>query len=293
MNSLITIIIPCYNQAKYLNDSLNSALSQCYKNFECIIVNDGSRDETDKVARLWSKKDSRFTSITKENGGLSSARNAGLAIAKGDYIQFLDADDIIDKAKLELQISLLKKTSDYSLCYCDYFTCDEYDLNKEIPARYLSPEFITSDPFHELLLNWETKLSIPCHSFLFKASLFNATGIRFNESLPNHEDWECWMNIFALNPQIFYVNKKLATYRIRSKSMCENRDEMKQGYLKAIGIQKNKYKNDKITYGLLCEKENLVKYGFKSKSSLVAQVGGLKVKMTGTINKVGRLFTKV
>lgn len=142
MNSLITIIIPCYNQAKYLNDSLNSALSQCYKNFECIIVNDGSRDETDKVARLWSKKDSRFTSITKENGGLSSARNAGLAIAKGDYIQFLDADDIIDKAKLELQISLLKKTSDYSLCYCDYFTCDEYDLNKEIPARYLSPEFI-------------------------------------------------------------------------------------------------------------------------------------------------------
>ena len=101
MNKLVSIIVPCYNQAQYLPEALQSVLDQTYSDWECIIVNDGSPDDTDIVAKEWLIKDIRFKYIYKENGGLSSARNAGIEIAIGDFIQFLDADDILDFEKFE------------------------------------------------------------------------------------------------------------------------------------------------------------------------------------------------
>ena len=86
MSFLVSIIVPCYNQAQYLPETLQSVLDQTYTNWECIIVNDGSPDATEAVAQEWCEKDHRFIYLKKENGGLSSARNAGLKIAKGDYI---------------------------------------------------------------------------------------------------------------------------------------------------------------------------------------------------------------
>ena len=90
MSYLISVIIPCYNQAHFLDETLNSILTQSYDNWECIIINDGSLDATEKIGLDWSNKDSRFKYVKKENGGLSSARNKGLELAKGDFIQFLD-----------------------------------------------------------------------------------------------------------------------------------------------------------------------------------------------------------
>ena len=95
MNPLISVIVPCYNQAQYLDECLQSVLNQIYTDWECIIVNDGSPDHTEEVAKKWLEKDSRFRYIYKETGGLSSARNAGIKIAKGEWIQFLDCDDFI------------------------------------------------------------------------------------------------------------------------------------------------------------------------------------------------------
>jgi glycosyltransferase involved in cell wall biosynthesis len=91
---LISIIIPCYNQAQYLDETLQSVLEQTYSNWECIIVNDGSPDETEIITK-WAAKILGLN-IYKKNGGLRSARNAGLEIATGDFIQFLDADDYLD-----------------------------------------------------------------------------------------------------------------------------------------------------------------------------------------------------
>src|SRR5665647_2316811 len=82
MDVTISVIIPCYNQAHFLNESVGSVIAQTYTNWECIIVNDGSTDDTEKVALEISQKDNRIQYIKKENGGLSSARNAGLNIAK-------------------------------------------------------------------------------------------------------------------------------------------------------------------------------------------------------------------
>lgn len=102
MNTLISIIVPCYNQAQYMDECLQSVYDQTFINWECIIVNDGSPDYTEMVAKKWVTKDSRFKYLLKENGGLSSARNAGIRIAEGQWILPLDCDDLISSNYLEL-----------------------------------------------------------------------------------------------------------------------------------------------------------------------------------------------
>ncbi len=83
---LVSVIIPCFNQGNFLSESLDSVLTQTYPHWECIIVNDGSPDNTDDIAQLYCNKDKRFRYLQKKNGGLSSARNAGLKVMLGEYV---------------------------------------------------------------------------------------------------------------------------------------------------------------------------------------------------------------
>lgn len=266
----VSVIIPCYNQAQFLPDALISISSQTYPYWECIIVNDGSNDSTEEIALDWVTKDNRFRYIKKENGGLASARNTGLKLSKGEYIQFLDADDVIDKEKFNLQVSALNKTKGYALSYCDYFTSTEFDLLKEYPSRYISPVFRTGKYITELINDWEKKISIPVHCFLFRSQIFQDNSIFFNESLPNHEDWECWMNVFALNPEVIFIDAKLATYRIHTDSMCYDKKLMKAGFIKAIQQQKDKHKKNKSISILLSIKYNKIRYNVSTSSKVNA-----------------------
>lgn len=261
MNKLVSVIIPYYNQAQYLPDALASVLAQTHRHWECIIVNDGSNDNTDEVASKWLKKDERFKYIKKENGGLSSARNAGLKEAKGSFLQFLDSDDAIHPEKFALQLKALDSTELHALSISDYFSSTASNLTQKHPSRYLAPWFKTSNHLQELITDWEKQLSIPVHCFLFKAALFFDHNILFNEKLPNHEDWDCWMNIFKYKPEVVYVDQKLATYRIRENAMCYDKKRMKEGYLQAINIQKANFPKSSEEYDLLCKKENQVKHG--------------------------------
>ena len=111
MNPLFSIIIPCYNQAHFLPDCLESLLQQSFPNWEAIVVNDGSTDTTSEVAKSYQNKDARIKLVEKENGGLSSARNFGIQSAQGNRFIFLDADDylypncLIEISKLVVQDS--------------------------------------------------------------------------------------------------------------------------------------------------------------------------------------------
>lgn len=287
---MISVIIPCYNQGSYLAESLESVFNQTYEEWECLIINDGSLDSTEEIALRWKAKDKRFRYFKKENGGLSASRNLGLRNAIGKYIQFLDADDVIDKNKLFVQVKRLERSSDSLLAYCDYFCATGDNLYKEFPRRYIQPEFKSENYIHELITNWQVSFSIPCHCFLFRADLFRANNIFFNETLPNHEDWECWMNIFALNPGVIYVDEKLATYRIHNNAMSSERGQMKEGFLKAISLQKNKYKVDPELFSLLNTKFNLVKYGYPSTSPLKALIFGIVIRLS---KKVRRRILKI
>ncbi len=114
----ISIIVPCYNQSQYLEDSLGSVWAQDFEDWECIVVNDGSKDATAERAQEWCAKDARFRYLEKENGGLSSARNAGIAVAKGTYILPLDADDRIGAFYLSKAITVFEKNKNIKIVYC-------------------------------------------------------------------------------------------------------------------------------------------------------------------------------
>lgn len=241
MKPKISVIIPCYNQAHFLEQSLCSVLNQTCTSWECIIVNDGSLDNTEEIAQLWLQKDSRFEYIFKENGGLSSARNAGLKLAKGEYIQLLDADDIIKPTKFEKQ---LKDLEFAEISISDYFSF--VDGNIELPAkhRYLSP-FVSEINFKkDIILDWEYRKSIPCHSVLFKKILLDNNNLSFNETLPNHEDWVFWSQLFYVSKRIKNNNDVLALYRIRNDSMTVDYTLMRQGFIKAATILKEYFKNN-------------------------------------------------
>ena len=97
MNILVSIIVPCYNQAHFLDEALQSVLSQTYTNWECIIVNDGSPDNTENIAEKWLAVDSRFKYIKKDNGGLSSARNIGIKMSKIEQVKTNPKGRILNK----------------------------------------------------------------------------------------------------------------------------------------------------------------------------------------------------
>ena len=114
---LISIIVPVYNVEQYLDDCLVSILNQTYKNLEIILIDDGSTDNSGKICDEYAKKDSRIIVFHKENGGVSSARNAGLRIAKGIYIGFVDPDDWIAEDMYEvLYLNAKKYDADVSVC---------------------------------------------------------------------------------------------------------------------------------------------------------------------------------
>ena len=110
-NSLISIVIPVYNAEKYLEQCLNSIQNQTYKNFEVILVNDGSMDHSESICMDFVKVDTRFKYFTKVNGGASSARNFGLDYVLGDFITFIDADDWVDENHLEVLLNNIKENN--------------------------------------------------------------------------------------------------------------------------------------------------------------------------------------
>lgn len=116
MRDLISVVIPVYNVERYLQRCLNSVVSQTYKNLEIILVDDGSTDLSGKICDEWASKDNRIVVIHKTNGGLSSARNTGLDVAKGRYIAFVDSDDYINPEMYEIMVKLLKKSNSQIAC---------------------------------------------------------------------------------------------------------------------------------------------------------------------------------
>ena len=133
---VVSIVVPCFNQAKYLNDALQSVVNQTFTHWECIIINDGSTDDTDVIANNWLQKDKRFKYLYTINKGVSNARNLGVQNCTGHFIQFLDCDDILEKEKINYQVSVLLENTLIDIVYSSsrYFFSD----NKSVlfPIHY-------------------------------------------------------------------------------------------------------------------------------------------------------------
>ncbi len=223
----VSIIVPCYNQAQYLDEALQSVLDQTYQNWECLIVNDGSPDNTEEIANKWVAKDSRFIYLPKENGGVSSARNLGIDKATGEYLQFLDSDDYLDQQKLELSLEQIEKRADTTLVISNFrmFTTNPGKTTK--PFCHLNAQLFT---FENMLYRWNESFSIQVQCGFFHSSLFET--IRFPEDISAQEDWIVWVRVFKKGCTVFFIDEPLALYRTNPNSRM-NTKGLSDDHLKA------------------------------------------------------------
>lgn len=225
-DSLISIVIPIYNAEKYLEECLNSIKNQTYKNFEVIIVNDGSKDNSETICKRFSEDDSRFRYFTKSNGGVSSARNLGLDNVKGDFITFIDSDDWIAEKHLELLINSIKKTnSDIVVsCYKEFDNIDTYYtiVYTKQEKNLLNFEKMNRDDF---LTIFPKLMSINvCFNNavakLFRKELVN--NLRFDTSIKYGEDLDFYFSLYLNVESVSYVDELTYVYRIHGDSTTSN-----------------------------------------------------------------------
>lgn len=214
-SSLISIVVPCYNQGQYLSECLQSVLKQTYLNWECIIVNDGSHDNTEKISLEWCEKDNRFKYLKKENGGLSSARNAGIEMAKGEWILPLDADDYISYNYLE---EAEKHFSDKNIkiIYC---LAEKFGLEKGI---WDLPDFSIQQLAYKNI--------IFCTA-LFKKNDWKSVGGYDERMVGGLEDWEFWINLIKKGGAVYRIPIICFYYRVKENSMVKDLNNNKREYL--------------------------------------------------------------
>lgn len=165
---LISVVIPVYNVENYLSRCIESVLGQTYKNFELILIDDGSKDNCGKICDKYQKEDSRIIVIHKENGGLSDARNCGVSESKGKYITFIDSDDYVERDYLEvLYNAIIMEDSDISICsYQAVYENGKILKQKENFKRILS----SKEALEEIL--YQTNFNVSAWAKLYKANLF-------------------------------------------------------------------------------------------------------------------------
>jgi glycosyltransferase involved in cell wall biosynthesis len=224
MNPIVTIIVPCYNQAQYIRESLQSVLDQTYKYWECIIIDDGSTDNSAKIAGEFCHHDGRFKYIYQRNEGLSSARNKGIKMALGDFIQLLDSDDLLENRKIEFQVAYLKKSRETDIVYGSMSRFDADTLEIIDNGEWMSK---ISGKGIEILDNVIFKNIMVVSSPLIRIEVFNKIGY-FNTNLRSVEDWEFWIRCALGNILFKYIENRNDRTLIRShnNSMMKNRAQM-------------------------------------------------------------------
>lgn len=213
---LISIIVPVYNVEEYLYQCIESIISQDYKYFELLLVNDGSTDHSLEICNFFSEKDDRIIVINKENGGLSSARNRGLEESKGMLITFVDSDDYIESNYLSLLYDALQN-SNSEISVGSYRRVDEFE-NIYFDLELGSNCLFTSE---QALCNlfYQKNISVSACAKLYRRELFNK--IRFIEG-KLYEDILTVPLLIEKSNRIVYLNDVILNYRVRSNSITES-----------------------------------------------------------------------
>ena len=234
MSSFISVVIPAYNYGRFLPESISSVLSQSFSDFELIVVDDGSTDDTRRiVARI---ADPRLRYIYQHTQGLSAARNTGIRHANFEFVTFLDADDLLLPGMLETTLREFGRLSpDYALVACATVRMTEtgapIDTIKEKGAGQVSREYRASD----LVL----KSRFPC-CVLARREVFAAAGY-FDINLRSSEDRDMWIRI-AEKHRIHFCSRQLVRIRRHSSNMSKNADRMRVNMRRVLA----KYFNGKI-----------------------------------------------
>ena len=219
MNSKVSVIVPVYNCEKLVDRSLERLTNQTLKDIEIVCVNDGSTDGSLDVLEAWAKKDKRIKIVSQENGGLSSARNTGIANASAPYLMFCDADDEFDNKMCEIMVRTVER-EEVDIVACG--TEVKYDAHSEIAEsdrNYYRIKFSGRNYINEMIT---AKTDVSVCDKLFKAEIIKKYGIVFPNKL-NNEDYYFYNAYMSVAKTIFFVNQKLYTYiRHEDSIMSEN-----------------------------------------------------------------------
>ena len=217
----VSVLIPAYNAMDFLPDTVSSALAQTYQDFELIIINDGSTDNITAWAN--SLSDPRVRLISQENTGLSGARNTGLACAKGEYIAFLDADDLWLPTKLEKQVRQLDNNPAVGLVYSWVSLIDETGVEQGKQRK----NYVRGNVWVDLTIH----NIIECGSVaLVRRTCFDKVGT-FDATLPFScsEDWDMWLRI-AAHYDFELIEEPLILYRCHSNNLSSRWQPMEESF---------------------------------------------------------------
>ncbi len=246
---LISIIVPVYKVEKYLTKCVESIVNQTYKNLEIILVDDGSPDTCPKLCDELAKTDSRIKVIHKENGGLSDARNAGIDIATGEYLMFVDSDDYIDRTICEkLYYLLTENNADFSMCDAVRFFEDEepHSLVQNVNIKTFEGKNVLNQLFYA-----DSDYLVVAWGKLYKKNLFKE--VRYPKG-KLHEDVYVLHQILAQTDKFVYTNEQLYNYLQRSSSIMSSFTE--KNYLHTYQAYLERYEFFKERKDKFSEQDN-------------------------------------
>jgi GT2 family glycosyltransferase len=233
----ISVIMPNYNGETYLEESINSILNQTFKDFEFIIIDDGSIDNSVRIIKKYLKKDNRIKLlINKKNLGIIQSLNKGLKIAKGDYIARMDSDDISLPSRLEIEYQYLKKNKDIFLVGTSYQI-----INEEGKKLFDIQTFFPSELVRKKLL----KKCIIAHPTV----MFHNDGCWYYRDKAIYcEDYDLWLRLLQKGKKMVILKEILLKYRVRKNSICNSKSKQQKLFTKEI-LRWNKNISLKISEG--------------------------------------------
>ncbi|ARN76530.1 hypothetical protein BST97_00100 [Nonlabens spongiae] len=222
MSPLVSIIIPTYNRAHIIGPTLDSVIAQTYQNWECIVVDDGSNDNTQEVLNDYVNKDSRFRFYIRPDDHLpggNGARNYGFKMSKGELIQWFDSDDFMLDRKIELKVeAILSKEYDFALCKSGELTSfNPYTVNQKWKIQ---------SEGNILLDHLKTNIAFTTAGPLFSKKFLNDKNL-FDEKVKIGQEWEFYSRLLTYKPRIIYVDKVLYHFRNLQGGIRESIDNEK------------------------------------------------------------------
>lgn len=258
MNPLVSVIIPVYNSETFLEMCLDSIANQTYKNVEVLVVDDGSTDESGRICDKYAEADKRFRIFHKENGGQASARNMALEVMNGEYVTFVDSDDVLASDYLDYMMNLLQSHS-ADIVHCDYL---RFWKNEELDGLKRK----AADTNSEQLLEFTTEQALENFSYqrylipgpfakIFKSEMWN--GLRFPEKI-GYEDYAVMYKVYGNAQKVVYNRHFVYFYRVHGGSTQHNVFSEKKKDRITISTEFSKYVSErypeilKATYYRYC-----------------------------------------
>ncbi|MCT4287903.1 hypothetical protein CMU71_15445 [Elizabethkingia anophelis] len=242
-NPLISVIVPVYRVEEFIHECVDSIIAQSFSNLEIILVNDGSPDRSGEICDEYAQKDKRIKVIHKANGGLSDARNMGLSVATGEFISFVDSDDIINPDFIQI---LYTNIGDADLSFCLFKEFSDNEIITYNLVEIKSLDIISSQRMLSELFQYHYPASVIACSKLYKSSLWN--NVRFPKAKV-HEDEFVIHEILDQCDFISFVEAELYYYRKREESIMSSASKEKAmlNKLEAFSLRRKYFLEKKMT----------------------------------------------